>query len=161
MESVSQETLVAAISILGTDNIGDDEIDLRLSELVGHPMTVRRLADWPPEAFGIVLISHGWNVNLPTTFSALNSNGRSIEFDFDREPLFAESVSIAQDMYHNGPRDVFQNIATRGAMLATVNNSLNAGATVDGGTLGGPALIGIPAETYHLPRKTLWQRMFN
>ena len=160
MESVSQETLIAAVKILGTENIDDDEIDLRIAKLVDDPMTVRRLADWPPEAFGIVLISHGWKVNLPTTFAAMDAKGRSIEFNFDREPLFAESVLIAQDMFHNGPRDIFQNVSTRGAMLATVNNALHSGASIDGGTLSGPALIGIPAETYQLPRKTLWQRMF-
>jgi len=155
MEFVPQETLIAAVSIIGSENIDDEEIDLRISKMVDDPATVRRLVDWPPEAFGIVLISHGWNVKLPTTFSAFDSNGRSIKFNFDREPLFAASVLIAQGMFHNGPREIFQNVSTRGAMLQTLNKALLAGADVDGATLSGPALIGIPSETYQLPPKPI------
>lgn len=161
MEAVSKETLIAAIEILGMDNIDDDEIDVRISKLVDEPITVRRLADWPPEAFGLVLISHEWNVNLPTTFTALDARKRSVEFTFDREPIFAESVTIAQDMYHNGPRDTFKAVSLRSAMLNTVNNALNSGVDIDGGTLSGPSLIGIPAEVYQLPKRSFWQKIFS
>ena len=160
MESVTKETLIAAIEILGNESIDDDEIDARISNLVSDPMTVRRLADWPPEAFGLVLISHGWQIHLPTTFTALDKRERSIEFHFDREPIFAASLIIAQEMYHNGPRDIFRIVSLRSAMLNTVNSALNAGASVDGGTLSGPALIGIPAEFYQLPKRSFWRRIF-
>lgn len=161
MEAVSKETLIAAIEILGLDTIDDDGIDSRISKLVSDPITVRRLADWPPEAFGLVLISHGWKVNPPTTFTALDAKKRSVEFPLDREPIFAESVTIAQDMYHIGPRETFKVVSLRSAMLNTVNNALNSGADIDGGTLSGPALIGIPAEVYQLPKRSFWQKIFS
>lgn len=159
MKSVTKETLLAAIEILGIESLDDDEVDAQISNLVNDPMTVRRLVDWPPEAFGLVLISHGWKINLPTTFTAFDARQRSIEFRFDREPIFAASLLIAQEMYHNGPRDIFKTVSLRSAMLDTVISALNAGASVDGATLSGPALIGIPAEVYQLPKTSFWQRI--
>lgn len=161
MEVVSNETLLAAIEILGADNIGAAEIDSRVSTLVNDPLTIRRLVDWPPEAFGLVLISHAWKVNLPKTFTAFDSRRRPKEFSFDCEPVFAASVVIAQEMYHNGPRDLFKAVSLRSAMLGTINNALESGASVDGGTLSGPCLIGIPAETYQLPKNSFWKRLFS
>lgn len=162
MEIVSNETLIAAIEILGVADIDDTEIDARISKLVKDPVTIRRLADWPPEAFGIVLISHVWKVKLPRTFNAFDVRHRPVEFKFDCEPLFAASVVIAQEMYHNGPREIFKAVSLRSAMLNTINNALNSGATVDDRcTLSGPALLGIPAETYQLPKRPFWKRLFS
>lgn len=64
MDVVSKEALFAAIAILGKEGIDDDEIDVQISKLVDDPMTARRLADWPPEVFGLVFISHSWNLHL-------------------------------------------------------------------------------------------------
>ncbi|MFO1041111.1 MAG: hypothetical protein U0941_04950 [Planctomycetaceae bacterium] len=161
MEVISNETLMASIQILGVEDIDDCEIDERISKLVNEPITIRRLVDWPPEAFGLVLISYAWKVNLPKTFSAFDARRRPIEFPFECEPVFTASVAIAQEMYHNGPRELFKAVAIRSSMLRTIDNALNSGASVDGGTLSGPALIGIPAETYQLPRRPFWKRLFS
>lgn len=155
MEVVSNKTLMAVIQILGVEGIDDAEIDARVSKLVAEPVTIRRLVDWPPEAFGLVLISHTWNVNLPKTFTAFDDRRRPREFPFDCEPVFAASVAIAMEMYHNGPRDLFKAVSLRSAMLGTINNALNSGASVDGGSLSGPSLIGIPAKTYQPPERSL------
>ena len=161
MEVISTDTLRSAIEILGGANIENDEIDSRISALVNNSTTLRRLADWPPEAFGYVLISHGWNVILPTTFSAQNKQGKWLEFNFECEPIFAASLVRATHMYHNSPRDIFKNVSLRSSMINAVNNALNSGATIDGATLSGPALIGIPAEIYQKPQKPFWQRLIS
>lgn len=148
MEVVSTGVLAAAIEILGAENTDDDEVDFQISTLVDNAVTARRLADWPPEAFGIVLISRACKVTLPKTFFALNAKERWVEFSFDREPLFGACLLIAQDMYHKGPRDTFENVSRRSSMLHAVRNALEAGDSVDGGILVGPAFIGIPAEVY-------------
>jgi hypothetical protein len=43
--------------------------------------------------------------------------------------------------------------------MATVNKALNQGVSLDGATLSGPALVGIPAELYLPKPPSLWQRI--
>jgi hypothetical protein len=79
-----------------------------------------------------------------------------------KEPIFAATLQIAQAMFHSGPRELFQKVSFRSSTLDTVNNTLNAGATLeslDGARLSGPALIGIPAEVYIGLRKSLLRRL--
>ena len=90
-------------------------------------------------------------VSLPTEFSAKCSNGSWVSIPLKREPFFRCAIRVAQEMYHQGPRDAFATLATRSALLAVVNDALLAGKSLDGATLGSPAMIGIPAEVYLSP----------
>jgi hypothetical protein len=161
VQSVSKDILDEAIASLGTEGVGDDEVESQVSSLVGDPMTARRLIDWPPEAFGLVFISHEWNIKVPKMFSARSADGEWHEFGFNNEPMFTESLKIAQRMFHSGPRNVFKNVSLRSSMIAVVNKALNSGASLDGASIGGPALVGIPAELYQSPSKSFWRRIFS
>lgn len=66
-----------------------------------------------------------------------------------------DAIQIAQRIYHEGPAEVFKNIAVRSSMTNTINNALNGGATLEGAVLSGPALFGISAEVYPTPPKSI------
>src|SRR5688500_1723640 len=108
-------------------------------------MLPRRLVEWLPEAFGIVFIPHLAGLNLPTTFSAQTRSGKWMEVEFQAEPIFSTAVRIGMEMYHSGPRDTFKNVVLRSSVVDAVNKALNENVSIDGATLSGPALIGIPA----------------
>ena len=148
MPDVPPELVERAIAIIGADGISEDDIEARVLPLADNAMLARRLIDWPPEAFGLVLIPHMAEVTLPTRFSARSARGEWLEFDFSAEPVFVHAVSIAMRMYHEGPRATFRNVASRSSTMDAVNRALNAGETIDGATLSGPALNAIPAEVY-------------
>jgi len=160
MLTVPIDAIHKAIAILGVEGISESEIESSIASFSGNKMTARRLIDCVPEAFGIVLASHVGKINLPSTFSARSNSGKWKSFEFKVEPIFGESLRIASDMYHSGDRSTFGNIAKRSSMIDVVNNALNAGESIDGATLSGPALIGIPAETYEAKSKSLWQKLF-
>jgi hypothetical protein len=159
MSTVPSELVAQAVAILGTDGITDAEIESNVLALAQNSMLARRLIDWPPEAFGLVLIPHIANVNLPTTFNARSKSGNWIELSFHLEPVFQSAVRLGMDMYHSEQRSTFGNVALRGSILAAVNKALNQGSPLEGATLSGPSLIGIPAEFYAPPAKPLWRRL--
>jgi hypothetical protein len=149
MTPVSDSVIESAISIIGTTGIADDVIERDVRAVVADDMTARRLIDWIPEAFGLVLVSHiSSKLVLPTTFSAQSREGEWRDFNLVLESIFVSALLIAQKMFHNGPREIFRNVSERSSMTSTVNNALNAGVNLDGAQLSGPALIGIPAEVY-------------
>jgi hypothetical protein len=160
MLPASSELIEQAIAIMGTDGMAEEEVEQKIAALSKDPMLARRLIDWLPEAFGIVLVSHMGGVNLPTTFSAKTSRGQWLEFELNAEPIFQNAARVAMEMYHSGPRNIFSNIALRSSMLSAVNQALNQGGSLEGATLSGPALIGIPAEIYAPPPRSLWARLF-
>jgi hypothetical protein len=160
MFAVPVETIRQVIAILGAEGITEGEVEARVAALVQDNMVARRLIDWIPEAFGFILVSHTGKFNLPTSFSAKAADGRWVKFDFKTEPIFGEALQLGAEMYHSGPRNLFGSIALRSSMVAAVNNALNAGASLEGSTLSGPAVIGIPAETYGDQRKFSWRRLF-
>lgn len=160
MLSVSVETIRQVIAILGAEGITDGEVEVRVAALVQDKMVARRLIDWIPEAFGIILVSHMGKFNLPTSFSAKAADGRWVRFEFKKEPIFGEALQLGAEIYHSGPRNLFSSIALRSSMVAVVNNALNAGASLEGATLSGPALVGIPAETYANQKQFSWRRLF-
>lgn len=161
MTSIPEETFRAVIAIIGTSGIESEQIERDVRALVSDDMTARRLIDWIPEAFGIVLVMHiSDKVILPKTFSARSTTGKWVVLPFKYEPIFVTVVQIAQTMYHEGPREVFQNISLRSAMTDTVNNALNAGVSLDGACMSGPALLGIPADIYPSPPRSFWRRLF-
>lgn len=155
-----EEILKQAISIIGRNGVSDDEIEDEILTLVRDRMVARRLIDWVPEVFGIVLVSHLGNIILPRTFSARNKRGDWVEFKFEAEPIVQAVAGLAVEMYHGGPRDVFGNIALRSSSADAANRALNAGDALDGASLSGPALIGVPAETYLPPVQPFWRRLF-
>jgi hypothetical protein len=155
---VPTEAIHKTIAVLGVEGISENEVESTVASFAGDKMIARRLIDWIPEAFGIVLASHIGKINLPTTFSAQSHNGEWKHFEFKVEPIFVESLRIATDMYHSGDRPTFGNVAKRSSMVDVVNNALNAGESIDGATLSGPALVGIPAEVYEVKSKSPWQR---
>jgi hypothetical protein len=161
MLSVSPELLERTAEILGTDGISDEEIESKIFALAQDFMLARRLIDWLPEAFGIVFIPHMAKVNVPTTFSAKSKDGRWIEFKFGVEPIFEGAVRLGMEMYHCGHRGTFRNIVSRSSTLDAVNRALNQGDSIEGATLSGPVLIGVPAEVYMPQAKPLWRRLFN
>jgi hypothetical protein len=113
MRPISQETISAAVNVLGADDISEDQIEARIAELVSDPMEARRLVDWIPEAFGMVLVSHLGKPVLPNTFSAKDVQGEWKSFPFTCEPIFVAALAIAQTTFHDGSGALFQNIAMR------------------------------------------------
>jgi len=160
MLSISESQLEEVARIIGADGASDGTVETRVLALVQDPMLARRVIDWLPEAFAMVLIPHMGAVTLPTTFSAKNKSGNWVELDFRIEPIFHSAILLATQIFHNGPQDTFRNIVHRSALLATVSRALNEGASLDGATLSGPALIGVPAEVYPAPTRSIWRKLF-
>jgi hypothetical protein len=161
MNTIPVELIEQAVSILGRTGIANDEIEFEVLSITQDQMLARRLIDWIAEAFGMVLVGHiSPGIILPTTFSAKSSKGKWFELKFAVEPIFVEAIKIAQRIHHEGPEDLFLNIAARGSIANTVSNALTAGASLNGAVLSGPALIGIPAETYPAPIQNIWSKFF-
>jgi len=128
MEPVSPETVRAAIEILGVCERVDAKVEKRIRALVADDLTVRRLVDVIPEAFGLVLAAHlpeAETVTLPTTFSVQNAAGQWRAFPIRNEPVFADAIKIAQHIFHNGPRHIFKTNADRSSVIDAINKTLN------------------------------------
>ena len=160
MLQISPDIVDRAIAIVGTEGISNAEIETSMLSLAQDPMLARRLIDWLPEAFALVFVPHLANVNLPTTFRAKSRNGKWKEFEFQVEPIFSIAVHRAMEMYHSGHLNTFRKVVLRSSMIDAVNKALSQGDSLDGATLSGPALIGIPAETYLAQPRPLWRRLF-
>ena len=154
------ELIQQVSAIIGEDGISDDEIERRVAKISADPLLSRRLIDWIPEAFGMVLASHIEKVELPSTFSARNRRGEWVLFEFDVEPIFALAIQFGVDLYHSGPREEFANVALRSSVMSVVNKALGEHGSIKGGRLSGPAMIGVRAETYISARKSIWARLF-
>ena len=151
MEALSPDLIYQAVKLLGARPDADDAVEAQVRALVGDDLTVRRLADVVPEAFGLVLASHlpgAENMTLPDTFCAQDENGEWVEFPLRREPIFVVAADIAQHTFHNGPRALMKNLADRSCLLSAINKGLNAGGSLDGTTLGPPSFFGLPASLY-------------
>ena len=148
MLTVPTDLIHKAIAILGIEGIDESKVEADIASFTEDSMVARRLIDWIPEAFGVVLVSHVGKIKLPTTFRARSRDGKWKHFDLKLEPIFVESLRIAMDMYHSGDRAKFGNIAKQSCVVDAVNKALNAGNAIDGGTLAGPAFNAIPAEVY-------------
>lgn len=151
LQTLSPDLVERAIAVFGEGERSDDQIEAQMLALAGDPTTARRLVDVVPEAFGLLLIAHipaCAEVAMPDGFQAQAADGRWHVFPWEREPLFALAAQAAARMFHEGPRARFQAIATRGSMIAAVDNALNQETDLAGSTLGAPAFIGLPAELY-------------
>lgn len=168
MKAIPPGVLEATIEILGTEGITQDVIDTQVGALVADPMEARRLIDWIPEAFGLVLIAHLGKPVMPTRFCARNAKGVDLLFPFSCEPIFVAALPLAQKIFHGGPRFIFQNVSFRSATLDAANKMLNAGISLDGAVISCPVLLGIPAEVYpaqpehfFLRLMPLWKRLLS
>ncbi len=162
MQPVPLEHLQRTISILGDGDRRDTEVDIAVGRFAADRMTVRRLVDWIPEAFGFVLLPYVADVVLPTTFSVKAADGRWKHFVFEREPLFADAVQLGAAMYREDPRGMFSHIARRSSVISAVNESLDTGASLTGAKVSGPALLGVPAEFYEEPKAkagSFWRKL--
>ncbi len=163
MHTVPLADLQRTISLLGEGERRDVEIEIGVARFARDKLTVRRLVDWIPEAFGYVLLPHVADMTLPTTFTAKAGDGTWKEFSFDREPVFGQAVTLASEMYRDNPRGVFSAIAKRSAMVAVVNKALDSGQSLSGATIAGPAMAGIPAEFYDVKPKpvatSFWRKL--
>lgn len=161
MSPVSDETIEAAIRIIATSGIQADEIENRVRELVEDDMTARRLVDWIVDAFGFALVAHvAPKAILPDYFLARNSAGKAVTLKFTVEPIFASSLRIAQRMIRDGSKEEFETVALRSSMASSASSGLSAGSSLDGACFSGPFLLGIPAEVYPTPPRSLLQRIF-
>jgi hypothetical protein len=158
MNTISPEIVHSVVSLLARD-IDEESLEREVFLLTNDRMLSRRLIDWIPEVFGILLVGHIAQVHLPSKFSAKAKNGKWHEFEFTVEPIVAVAFSIATDMVHAEPNDAFKSIASRSSMVSAVTRALESDESLEGATLSGPALIGIPAETYFPPAKSFWRRL--
>lgn len=161
MNVVPTELIEQCVAIIGRTGVTENEIESEVLALAQDQVLARRLIDCVPEAFGIVLAAHiSSELVLPTKFSAKLQNSDMEWFKFEVEPIFVSGFKLAQLMFHHGSREVFQKLAVRSAMLNTVNKLLNAGGKIEGAVLSGPVMLGIPAEIYPKPKKSLIERFF-
>lgn len=160
MLAISDAQIEEVARVIGAEGASEAEIESGVLALVQDPLLARRLIDWMPEAFGMVLVSHMDAVALPTGFFAKNDRGDWVEFDLRAEPIVASAIRLALHLYHNGPRNTFSNIAVRSSVICSVNRALNDGASLKDATLSGPSMMGIPAETYLSPKPSIWRKLF-
>ena len=160
LEGLARGDLDKVVELIGSSSLSEDAIEREVLALVGDAQIARRAIDWIPEAFALVVVGHMAKVELPTTFSAKGRDGVWRQFPLSAEPIFAQAIHKAAETFHHGPRDLFGSVAQRSGILGAVNKALNAGQDINGATLSGLVLIGIPAETYALPR-SWWQRVWS
>lgn len=148
MKSITQDQLEQVAGILG--DLPESQQEAAVLALLGDPLLARRAIDWLVEAFGLVLIPHIAAIALPRTFRARSEDGVWVELPLSADPIFGQAIKLGVRLYHHGPRELFGKIALRSAMVAAVNNALNAGADVKGAVLGPPSMHGLQAKMYHL-----------
>jgi hypothetical protein len=147
MQTVALEIIRKVAELAGSD-LSPDDFEATAVQLVGEADVARRVIDWLPEAFGIVLVSHMGSITLPSTFMARDSLGSWIEIPLSNDPIFGQTLKLAQHMYDHGPREIFSALALRSSSVAAVNQALNAGESIDGSVLSPPSMLGLAAETY-------------
>lgn len=148
MNDISPALVAQAVALVGNDDLTEDELCLRLGELLPNrrDMGIRRLRDCIPEAFGLILASHLCpTMTLPECFWACDATGTWKAIPLQAEPVFVHALPLAAHVFHQGPRAQFERIANMSAVMNTLNNALNCGASLEGCTLEGPQMHGLPA----------------
>lgn len=160
--AVEPEWVHAVFDLLGREDKSIEEIESEVLSMVVDAMTARRLIDWIPEVVALVIVAHVSDVKLPNTFSATSAQGRWVELKFDSEPIIAFAFTVASDAIHSERKEQALRVASRSATMAIVNRTLDAGHALEdmgGGSLSGPAMIGIPAEVYAPRKPSIWRRL--
>ena len=158
MKSPSKEQLEQVVELLGSENIDETQIESEINEIAGDSMFARRLIDWTPEAFGAVAVAHMGRVIFTNEFTARTSDGRSIGFPVSAEPIYGLALAMAQERFHGGWDATCERVVDRSSVFQSAAALLKAGGSLDGAVSSGPALIGIPAEIYPIPpRSIVWK----
>jgi len=161
METVSNETLQQAIRLLGNPNTTQDQAIAEICSSGTSHLTALRLSLFLPEAFGFVLASHMKEKIAPiSTFSVQNKDGKWVNVEYASEPIFGLAMSAAQAMFHSGPRNTYEAIASRSSVMSVISDALNKGASIQGATMA-IACNGIPAEIYPKVKRTLFDKFFD
>lgn len=147
VETLSQDQIKRIASLVADRSLAESERESQASLIAGSQVLAWRALEWLPEAFGLVALGRIEGLKLPTTFSARRRDGAWQEFPLSAEPLFAQAIALAVD-----PDVPFKAIAEQGSCVNAVDNALNAGASVHGAIISGPALVRVPAEAYLPPR---------
>jgi hypothetical protein len=148
MDDIAFEAL-AQMADLAVSSASREQHEASVTRLAGDPALARRVLDGLPEAFGIVLAAHlEPTLEPPTTFFARDRAGAWVEFPLSADPVFAQAIRLASVVFHHGPRDVFERLASASAVQAAISAALDAGASLVGGTLQPLRMHGLAAETY-------------
>jgi len=151
LERVDQAVVGAVADILGAQEHVDEQVTQRVAEFVARPITVQRLIDVIPEAFGLVLISRmpeTRNTLIPNTFLVLDNFGDWNELPMWFEPIFDMALSKAKHTFDNGPRTTVENNCNRSVLISALSAALNANASLDGAAFAPPAFLDLPASLY-------------
>ena len=146
--SLGRDRLFEIAQLLGESQATEDVIRSNISYLVGNQSLAKRIECWMPEVFGLVVISHIEDITLPRTFQVRTVDGQWRELPMADEPLLAELLDFAQEIFHSGPRSLFQSLADRSSSVSALNKALDAGANVVGATLSGPAFASLTVAMY-------------
>ena len=147
MRQVSIETL-SKIGELAVSGLTTEKYENAVADLAGDPDLARRIIDWLPEAFGLILVGHMADITLPKTFMAKDRSGEWMEIPFSKELVFGDALEFASLTYHNGPKHLFSGLAAQSSVVDAVNKALNAGESLTGARLGPIKMAGLSAETY-------------
>ncbi|WP_395321878.1 hypothetical protein [Variovorax sp. UC74_104] len=121
----------------------------QLLGLAGNDLDSRRLRDCIPEAFGLVFASHLCSaMKPPDCFQARDDGGAWRPIPLRAELVFVHALPIALHIFHHGPRALFKNIAEMNSVVDALKNVLNASGSLEGSTLQGPQMLGLPASLY-------------
>ena len=148
MQIVAAEIL-AEIAALAVAPIPRQEYEASATALAGDKELAKRITEWLPEAFGLVLASHVEpSIILPATFLVRDSLGKWSEFPLTADPVFQDCVTLAIALAHDGPREVFSGLALASSVHAAINQALNQGASLSGAVLQPIRMHGLTAESY-------------
>jgi hypothetical protein len=148
LERFDVKKLEAIAKLMASSSSWEVEAWPEIVSIAGEQSLARRATEWLPEAFGYVLLSHIPEVQLPKSFHVKSADGSWHEFKFAVEPIAADAISLAMQIFHSGERELFEKLALRSALVTTVNSSLNSNADLVDAKLTGPAFLTLPAELY-------------
>ena len=137
----------AVVDLMASGQFTDDEIEEKVLDWTGDELMSRRLIDWIPEVFGLLVVGHLDQFNLDPTFQVKSASGEWRTFDITSEPIVEEAGKIAAAMFHDAAGARFRSIASRSSLVDAANRALKTNPRIKS-TLSGPAFIGIPAHVY-------------
>lgn len=97
--------------LLADADRSDQVLEQKVLALTNDAVLSRRMIDWIPEIYALVLATHAWNLRVPNTLRAKNRNGAWEDFAFDREPCVPSDFKLATQHYHSGEREAFGRVA--------------------------------------------------
>ena len=144
MEMLSRAQLEQIAAIVADRSLSHADRESRATAIAGSSVLANRALDWLPEAFGLLALSQIPDFVPPTTFSAIDQDGAWHQFPFSAEPLFDLSIELARSTCNH----LIRPIGEQSSCVNAVDQALNAGHSLKGATISGPALVSVLAETY-------------